>query len=93
MTCRLHDPFVLDKVDDVLVFANCLYQTGQYHRAIAVVKNRTDVKVCEHHIILNWRSLLCLDDGCIRIFFRLNAGEFYCRPMHLVKQCQNATSG
>ena len=48
MTGRLYDSFVLDKVDDVLVFANCLYQTGQYHRAIAVVKNRTDVKVCEH---------------------------------------------
>ena len=62
MTCRLYDPFVLDKVDDVLVFANCLYQTGQYHRAIAVVKNGTDVKVCEHayYLIVMVTRLLCV---------------------------------
>ncbi|KAF6040458.1 CDC16 [Bugula neritina] len=41
-----------DNVEDVLVCANCLYHTGQYHRAVAVVKNRIDLKTNAEGVLL-----------------------------------------
>ncbi|XP_067949328.1 cell division cycle protein 16 homolog [Watersipora subatra] len=41
-----------DDVNDVLVCASCLHQSGQYHRAIGIVKSKTDFKTNARSVLL-----------------------------------------
>lgn len=45
-----------DDLEDILVCVNCLYDTGQYHRAVSIIKAKTDYKVCLMSYLLSTPS-------------------------------------